>query len=252
MQKIKQDYSIHKGNLILVNQFHPYCMEHVRELVYVDQKRTVELNANAATVLEYLLRDIKGEKEIIPVSGYRSIQEQKLLFHNSMIENGEEYTRKYVALPGCSEHHTGLAIDLQWAYGKKDLICPSFPNEGVCKKFRERAAQYGYILRYPKEKEESTGIGYEPWHFRYVGYPHSELMEEYGLSLEEYLEFLKDFKTGSKPLRTEKFGKLMEISYLEKGKFDQMENQLNSIIQISGNNTDGYILTQWRQANEVS
>ena len=63
MQKIKQDYSIHKGNLILVNQFHPYCIEYVRELVCVDQKRTVELNANAATVLEYLLRDIKGEKD---------------------------------------------------------------------------------------------------------------------------------------------------------------------------------------------
>ena len=77
-------------------------------------------------------------------------------------------------------------------------------------------------------------------------------VHQFQKSLEEYLEFLKDFKNESKQLRTEKFGKLMEISYLEKGKFDQMENQLNSIIQISGNNTDGYILTQWRQANEVS
>lgn len=252
MQRLKQDYSIHKGNLILVNQFHPYCINHSEELVFVDQDQTIELNANAAAVLEYLLRDIKGEREIIPVSGHRTIEEQEFLFHNSMIENGEEYTRKFVALPGCSEHHTGLAIDLQWIFGEEDIICPSFPNEGVCKKFRERAAKYGYILRYPEGKEESTGIGYEPWHFRYVGYPHSELMEEYGLTLEEYLEFLKDYKTGINPLRTERYGKLMEISYLEKVKFDQMDNHLNSIIQVSGNNIDGYILTQWRQANEVS
>ena len=82
-----------------------------------------------------------------------------------------------MALPGCSEHQTGLAIDLGKAAGYIDFIRPAFPYDGVCGRFRRLAARYGFIERYQRGKEEVTGISAEPWHFRYVGAPHAQLME---------------------------------------------------------------------------
>ena len=78
--------------------------------------------------------------------------------------------------------------------GKKaeaiDFIRPAFPYEGVCQTFRERAADYGFIERYERDKEEITGISAEQWHFRYVGRPHGWIIKEKGLALEEYITYL--------------------------------------------------------------
>ncbi len=63
----------------------------------------------------------------------------------------------------------------------------------ICQTFREKAAKYGFILRYPAGKEHITGIGHEPWHFRYVGVPHAEIMASEGLTLVEYTDFLTGF-----------------------------------------------------------
>lgn len=125
----------------------------------------------------------------MPVSGWRSQQEQQRIWDDSMAEHGETFTRQYVALPGCSEHQTGLAIDLGKAAGYIDFIRPAFPYDGVCGRFRRLAARYGFIERYQRGKEEVTGISAEPWHFRYVGAPHAQLMETNGLCLEEYRDF---------------------------------------------------------------
>lgn len=64
---------------------------------------------------------------------------------------------------------------------------PAFPYEGVCQMFRERAAEFGFVERYPAGKEPITGIAHEPWHFRYVSPPHARAMVRRGLVLEEYL-----------------------------------------------------------------
>lgn len=108
-----------------------------------------------------------------------------------MAESGEAFTRQYVALPGCSEHQTGLAIDLGRASEHIDFIRPDFPTDGVCGAFRRLAARYGFIERYPRGREAVTGIAHEPWHFRYVGAPHALLLTENGLCLEEYPDFLR-------------------------------------------------------------
>ena len=91
------------------------------------------------------------------------------------------------ARPGCSEHETGLAIDLGENVPELDFIRPSFPDTGICGTFRARAAEFGFILRYPKGKEAVTGIGWEPCHFRYVGVPFAREIADRGLTLEEYL-----------------------------------------------------------------
>jgi D-alanyl-D-alanine dipeptidase/carboxypeptidase len=111
-------------------------------------------------------------------------------------EKGELFTKKYVAKPGCSEHELGLAIDLGLAEATNDFIRPSFSKGPVVATFLANMAKYGFILRYPKGKEEITSISFEPWHFRYVGTPHSEIMAQQGWVLEEYLDFLEE--TGEK------------------------------------------------------
>ena len=122
-----------------------------------------------------------------PVSGWRSFEEQTDIYQNSLVKNGRSFTRKYVALPGHSEHQTGLAIDLGLRGPELDFIRPDFPYTGICQRFRERAVDFGFVERYPAGKEAVTGITHEPWHFRYVGPAHAREIVRRGLALEEYL-----------------------------------------------------------------
>ena len=175
--------------LVLVNASHPYSEEKsIRLLPVCPGEPDILLEERAQRQLSLLMEEIGGWEGIVPVSGWRSLQEQQEIFDTSIRESGEELTRKFVALPGCSEHQTGLAIDLALKKEKVDFICPEFPYTGICQKFRERAAAFGFIERYRREKEVITGISQEPWHFRYVGTPHAEFMERHGLCLEEYWE----------------------------------------------------------------
>lgn len=127
----------------------------------------------------------------MPVSGWRSQAEQQAIWEDTLQRRGEAFTRQYVAVPGCSEHQTGLAIDLGRAAREIDFIRPDFPEEGACGRFRRLAPRYGFIQRYHREKESLTGIACEPWHYRYVGTPHALLMEREGLCLEEYLDWVQ-------------------------------------------------------------
>lgn len=186
------------GFLILVNAQHPYC-EEAKEFTLMPvcpETPDILLEEHALYQLSALMEEINGWEKIVPVSGWRSLQEQQDIFDTSLRENGEEFTRKFVALPGCSEHQTGLAIDLALKKEEVDFICPEFPYTGICQRFRERAAAYGFVERYQKEKESITGISQEPWHFRYVGRPHAEIMNRYHLCLEEYSEMLKQVLYG--------------------------------------------------------
>lgn len=147
----------------------------------------VLLERHAAYALEQLMERIGGWREIVPVSGWRSGEEQRQIWEDSLQKNGMEFTGTYVAFPGHSEHESGLAIDLGLKKDVIDFIRPDFPCDGICGRFRALAPDYGFIERYPKGKEAVTHIGYEPWHFRYVGTPHARILTESGLALEEYV-----------------------------------------------------------------
>lgn len=177
-----------RGYLILVNASHPLLVP-AEGLVPVDRRRPdILLQWEAAKALGEALAYIGAGDGIIPVSGYRSRAEQAAIYESSLRENGPAFTKKYVALPGCSEHETGLAIDLGLNRGEIDFLRPDFPYKGICQRFREAAPRFGFIQRYAADKEAVTGIAHEPWHFRYVGRPHAMVMAEKGLALEEYLE----------------------------------------------------------------
>lgn len=131
-------------------------------------------------------------------SAYRSEESQTALYHaevNDYINQGfseaeaEEKARFWVARPGTSEHQLGLAVDIideGWMRLDQEQ-----ENTPVQKWLMEHCHEYGFILRYPLDKSEKTGIGYEPWHYRYVGKKTAGLIKNGGLCLEEYLEMLR-------------------------------------------------------------
>lgn len=204
------------------------------------------LESRARQLLSACIQKAGGQREIVPVSGWRSQQEQQRIWNDSMAEHGETFTRQYVALPGCSEHQTGLAIDLGKAAGYIDFIRPAFPYDGVCGRFRRLAARYGFIERYQRGKEEVTGISAEPWHFRYVGAPHAQLMETNGLCLEEYRDFLRQ---GPRSVALEN-GRMAQVFYVPAaGAVTEVEVP-EGCCQISGDNVEGFILTWWGDTHE--
>ena len=240
---------IYAGNLVLVNALCPLHNNTVNSLAPADLRfPDILIQRDAANVLQLVLDKISAQNAIVPVSGYRSAAEQRAIFDSSLKEHGEEFTRKYIALPGHSEHQTGLAIDLGLNQANIDFICPDFPYEGICGKLRKTAPDYGFIERYAKDKEEITGISHEPWHFRYVGYPHSKIMEENDFSLEEYITFIKSFGEHSRYIHHGRDSTATEVYYIP-ATDEKTEISLpdSSVHQISGNNIDGFIITVWRK-----
>ena len=236
---------IYCGNLLLVNAQYPLKNDNADDLAPVDIRfPDVLVKREVANVLQLIFEKISSGNFIVPVSGFRSEQEQAAIYDDSLKDNGKAFTRKYVALPNHSEHQTGLAIDLGLYSDHIDFIRPDFPYDGICEMFREAAPSYGFVERYPAGKEKITGIAHEPWHFRYVGFPHSAIMADMELALEEYVELIKNY-TLEHPL----LYKGTEIYYVPaNGKSTEIRLLEKSIYQISGNNVDGFVVTLWRKS----
>lgn len=242
---------IHYGSLILVNADNPIVESFGESISLIPADINYPgciMESKAAAVLSHIFKELGRKDGIALVSGYRTLSEQKKIWNNSLAENGERFTRAYVALPDHSEHQTGLAVDLGLRTGHIDFIRPDFPYEGVCGEFRGKALECGFIERYKKEKEHITGISGEPWHFRYVGYPHSLIMNRYELCLEEYIEKIKSYTYGGRRFCYWHNGQEAEIFYVP-AKEDGVTITLpeNALYQVSGNNVDGFIITLWRK-----
>lgn len=182
-----------KNNYLqLVNRDHPLATENYpKHLVLAPfSEEEIYLQPEAAKQFQKLLTDLKLTEKIIVLDGYRTEKQQEKLWNFSVATYGLKYTTEFVAAPGCSEHHTGLALDIGLKGTEHDLIAPTFQNDPAVTLFLENMPQYGFILRYPQDKKAETGIGYEPWHFRYVGVPHSQIMTNQNWCLEEYHNFL--------------------------------------------------------------
>ena len=113
-------------------------------------------------------------------SGYRSYAEQVAQYNIHVQNKGKDYADKVSARPGFSEHQSGLSMDIN---STED----SFANTEEARWIAENCVKYGFIVRFPKDKEYITGYAYEPWHIRYVGIQNAEKISESGLCLEEYL-----------------------------------------------------------------
>lgn len=233
---------IFEGPLLLVNRDHPLRDTRPGSLSAVDRLHPdILLERWAAGLLAACLQKAGGAGKIVPVSGWRSQQEQQRIWDETMAESGEAFTRQYVAVPGCSEHQTGLAIDLGQSARHIDFIRPAFPYDGVCGRFRRLAPEYGFIERYQRGKEAITGIAHEPWHFRYVGVPHARLMAEHGLCLEEYAAFLRQ---GPRSCLLEN-GRLAQVFYVPAAGEETTAELPEGCCQVSGDNAEGFIVTAW-------
>lgn len=236
-------HEIHKGPLILINYDYPFIDNHDLQL---ENEQQILLEKRTLNLYHHILDDINGEGIIIPVSGYRTFQQQKDIYEKSLQDNDNEWTSQYVAIPGHSEHQSGYAIDVTLADAPIDLICPHFAQHSLCQKFRQHALQYGFIQRYTKEKESVTHIKEEPWHFRYVGIPHALYMAENNLCLEEYIEEIKQYHI-YQPLHYLFQNHLFSIFYIPSSHGNvHFTLKDDTIYQVSGNNVDGFIVTIWR------
>ena len=145
------------------------------------------LRKECAKALEKLFKKAKKDKiNLYAVSGYRSYKRQGEIFKSNLKKDGEE-ANKYSARPGQSEHQTGLAIDVTCEEIEFELS-KSFEKTTTYDWLFMNAYKYGFIFRYPKNKEEITGYIFEPWHLRYLGKEVAEKLHLEDLALEEYIK----------------------------------------------------------------
>lgn len=196
-QTVEKKQIVRPWNLVLVNQYHP--MEEGYKPKLKELTSGYEVDERIVDSARKMLTAAKEDgMNIVVCSAYRSVNRQKQLFNENVAWHLEEMgnywdayaeTKKSVAIPGTSEHALGLALDL--VSGNYMDLDEKQAETKEAKWLKENCYKYGFILRYPPEKMDITGIIYEPWHYRYVGVEDAKKIMESGLTLEEYLEELE-------------------------------------------------------------
>ncbi len=174
-------------NTILVNKFHflkedyvPKDLENISKSYALDGMKLVSY---AKEAFEELAKAAKKEKmNIVAMSSYRSYDYQVDLYNRYVKTDGKEAADTYSGRPGHSEHQTGLAVDVF----NNDETYTNFEKTKEFNWMQEHAHEYGFILRFPKGKENETGYQYESWHYRYVGKDIAKYIKEKDISFEEY------------------------------------------------------------------
>lgn len=182
--------------LILVNPLHRIPADYFDNLELVEMRgyddEIFQVEKQTAAQFRKLQNETAQKGiEILLSSAYRSVEKQQAIKEELTAEYGEEYGKQFVAAPGYSEHHTGLALDFvakidgKWLIENKEI----FDRAEELQPVYDILPRYGFILRYLKGKEEITGYPAEPWHIRYVGAPAvaAEITAR-GITLEEYCE----------------------------------------------------------------
>ena len=185
-------------NMILVNKWNPAPEGYETELA--DAEQGYQVDARIVEDLLDMLEDARAEGLSPRIcSAYRSHEKQIRLYNNKVreyldkgysAEKAEEEAGKWVAVPGTSEHETGLAVDIVAA--SYQLLDEGQEKTKEQQWLMENCYKYGFILRYPNEKSELTGIYYEPWHYRYVGKEAAAQIFEMDICFEEYKEMLME------------------------------------------------------------
>ena len=180
--------------LMLVNYENEMPKDYVPKLSVLEDDK--KFDSRAISGLIKMLEDMQsdGITKIWAQSTYRDPTKQDKLIKESIqeyLEQGktqeeaETLTARSIGEPYKSEHNLGLAVDFNY-------VDYSFEDEPAFKWLMKHAQDYGFILRYPEDKEEITKIKYEPWHWRYVGTEYAKEIKEMGVCLEEYIEYLKN------------------------------------------------------------
>lgn len=230
---------IFQGDLLLVNKDHPVpeglhpeaeAVSLVKNSELIDGFGVLDNSIQLSPWLVDKFRTMikaaaqEGVNHFLISSGYRNKAKQDELYRGM----GSEY-----ALPaGYSEHNLGLSMDI----GSSQAEMNQAP-EG--RWLKDNSWKYGFVLRYPEDKTAVTGIQFEPWHFRYVGLPHSAIMQEKNLVLEQYLDLLRQRKSVSITIGGENY----KVFYFPVTGDATITVPAQGKYEISGNNEDGVIVT---------
>lgn len=188
------------GNKILVNKENLLSKSYIPDSLVQEPSTEIWIKKDVCKAFGEMNKAIQKAEvsKLILVSGYRSYDYQEKVFNrktSNLIKDGlsKDEARKeastVVAVPGTSEHQTGLAIDVTNASmaKEKDPLIEEFEQTKHGKWLRLNAHLYGFILRYPKDKMDITHITYEPWHYRYVGVKTARIIKKFNICLEEYI-----------------------------------------------------------------
>lgn len=180
-------------NLVLVNAITPIADGH--QMTLVNYNESIQCDERILGALKAMMKAAAADGvSVYPTSGYRSKERSKYLYERQVQqyldrgyseENALKIAAHWVAPPGTSEHHTGLAFD--FLSNESTTMNATFANTKAAKWLYEHAAEYGFILRFPQGKEDITGITFEPWHYRYVGTEAAAYIRSKEITLEEYL-----------------------------------------------------------------
>lgn len=179
---------------MLVNYENEMPKDYVPPLSNIDEARQFDSRAIDSLIQMMLDMNAVGINHVWAQSTYRNPEKQKHLIEESIqeyleqgktMEEAETLTARSIGEPYKSEHNLGLAVDF-------NDVDYAFEKEKAFTWLVENAENYGFILRYPADKEDITKIKYEPWHWRYVGPEYAKEMNDLGLCLEEYIEYLKN------------------------------------------------------------
>lgn len=185
--------------LLLVNKDNPLPSDFTADVKDIEAKfardKGMKYDSRAVGALNEMCNAAEADGvSLLAISSYRSVARQSTLYNNkvqSFLDKG--YTEAdakveagtIVAVPGTSEHNVGLAVDF-------NSVETTFENSKQFTWLKNNAAKYGFVLRYPKAKQDITNIIYEPWHYRYVTVEHAQKMNELNMCLEEYIKYLKN------------------------------------------------------------
>ncbi len=170
--------------LVLVNKYRALSPDYAPDLVRLGSAYgSGALTAEAAEAFRHMADAARNEGiSLRSVSAYRSYATQSSIYSRYVSQNGRSLADTFSARPGYSEHQTGLALDINTA-----STSAHFENTREYAWLIDNCAQYGFLLRYPAEKEAVTGYRFEPWHYRYVGPEIARICMDQGLTFEEYI-----------------------------------------------------------------
>jgi len=186
----KPDIDINEWQYVLANQDNLLEKDFVPEVTALENGHYFDSRA-----VDALREFIQGARDaglsVYLTSSYRSYATQEYLFNNKVAQYGgdRETAARIVAIPGSSEHQTALAADIVDKY--YEYMNESLADTELSKWMKAHCHEYGFILRFPEDKQDITGIMFEPWHFRYVGKEAAEYIMEKGLCLEEFVALYK-------------------------------------------------------------
>ena len=243
---------ISRGNLILVNHEHSLVPPDISSFANVADSVTHSFRVTGddvlllPSVIQPLVSmmdafySVTGSDAVSVISGFRGLERQREILDDHIARMGETEARRWVAEPGHSEHHAGLAVDLGF-YHEGNLR--TFLGVGRTAWFYRHAHYFGFILRYPENRTYITGVAHEPWHFRYVGFPHAHIIYQKNWVLEEYIDFIKQHDRDN-PFSKKTHGLLFEIFFTQD--MDIFLPYDIELFDVSGTNTNGFIVTMVR------